>query len=606
MKTGLRSTCASLRGLIWILMGALSLSSGAILKAAEVSDLEPVVNFALLDQRGEMHELRRTGAKAVVLFFTANGCPIARQNASKIRSLRERYSQKGIDVMMVNSALADDRKSISKEASELGVWHVPVLKDDTQGVARHLKVNRTCEAIAISTKDWRIFYRGAVDDQLVEGAQKPSPSVSYLENAIEDFLNEKPIRESHTVARGCRIEFDGGEGADTTPVSYSATIAPLLQQKCVGCHSPGNIGSWPMSHYKKVKSMASMIEEVLLTRRMPPWDADPAIGKFSNDCSLSPDQAKLLIRWIHQGAPRGEGPDPLEGYAVAPAQDWPLGKPDLILRLPKPEKIPATGVVDYRHIEVSAGNTNALWVAGVFVKPGNRKVVHHLIARLKEGGHKDNLGQKEMFAGWAPGANLGYFPKGSGKLLPKDAKFDFEMHYTTNGTEQEDQTELGIYLMPEKPETRFETVPLVDTKFEIPPGDPDAHASAMFGLKKDAVLYSVTPHMHLRGKWMKFEALLPSGKREVICSVPRYDFNWQYTYLLEKPKKLPAGTWVMISGGYDNSSRNPANPDPTKTVHWGDQSFDEMFLGWYNVTWDPDAPKQASATPKETGASAAR
>ncbi|PYI84802.1 MAG: hypothetical protein DME26_12670, partial [Verrucomicrobia bacterium] len=275
-------------------------------RAASIDDSAPpksgeVLNFALLDHRGRMHELRRIGGKAVVVFFTANECPIARQSASKLRKLREAFSERGVSVFMVNSSLADDRKSISQEMSELGAWHLPVLKDDTQGVARHLGVKRTGETMAISTKDWTIFYRGAIDDQMVEGAQKPQPTERYLENALNDFLDTKPVRLAKTVPRGCVIQFDGGEGPDLAPVSYAKDAAPVLQRKCVQCHSAGNIGSWAMNSHQKVKGMAAMIEEVLLARRMPPWNADPAIGKFSNDASLSVTEAQTLLRWVHQG-----------------------------------------------------------------------------------------------------------------------------------------------------------------------------------------------------------------------------------------------------------------------------------------------------------------
>lgn len=565
--------------------------------ALAASKLQPaeVLNFALLDQQGRMHELRRTGGQAVVLYFTANACPVARLSASKVQALRQKYAPQGVEVVMVNSSPADDRKSISKEMQELHAWHVPVLKDDTQGVARHLGVRRTGEVVAISTKDWSLFYHGAIDDQMVEGAQKPEPTERYLETALDEFLAGKPVSRPTSAARGCVIQFEGGIGPDATPVSYSKEVAPILQQKCVGCHSKGNIGAGAMVNFAKVHGMAAMIEEVLLDRRMPPWDLDPQIGRFANDHSLSVAEAGTLLRWVHQGADRGEGPDPLEGYVAKPAEEWPLGKPDIILRMPKAEEVPATGVIPYRHVEVQAGNPNEAWVGAIYVKPGNKKVVHHLIARLKEGGFKNHLGMNEMFVGWAPGTTQAGFPKGTGKHLPANARFDFELHYTASGSAQTDQSEVGLYLLPAKPAARFESVEALNYQFEIKPGDPESPTEAMYCFKQEATLYSVAPHMHLRGKWAKFELLTPSGKRETLCSVPRWDFNWQQTYSLEKPRKIPAGSWVVVSGGFDNSQANPANPDPKKTVHWGEQSFDEMFIGYWNVAWENQGMKEVSS-----------
>lgn len=560
-----------------------------------------VSNFVLLDQRGQAFELRRSDARAVVLFFTANGCPVARQYAAKLKVLRDDYAARGVDIMMVNSSSGDDRASILKEMRELRAAFLPVLKDDTQGLARHLGVSRTGEAIAINTKDWTVFYRGAVDDQVVEGAQKPEPTARYLETALHEFLAGRPITTAKSVARGCAISFDGGEGPDSAAVSYAAHVAPILQKNCVSCHSPGNIGSWSMSGHRKIKSMAAMIEEVVLTRRMPPWDADPAIGKFANHTALPLADAQTLLRWVHQGAPRGDGDDPLASLPAAPAPSWPLGQPDIVLRLPKPEEIPATGVLKYRHVKVSAGNREAGWVGGYWVRPGNNKVLHHVIARVIGG---DNRGERapsgivEMFVAWAPGATQGAFPANSGKPIPANAVFDLELHYTTNGTPQTDQTEIGLYLLKEKPALRYESIPIANDTFEIRPGDASAPVQATFAFRRGATLHSVTPHMHLRGRSMKFELLGTDGRRETIASVPRYDFNWQLTYQLATPRRIPAGSWALLSGTFDNSKRNPANPDPNRTIRWGEQTFDEMFLGFYSVTWDPDsapAPKPATA-----------
>jgi hypothetical protein len=558
--------------------------------AAEFAHVTPaeVSNFALLDQQGQLHELRRADARVVVLFFTANGCPVARQSAAKLNTMRETYAHRGVEVWLVNSSVGDDRAGITKEMRELKVPYLPVLKDDTQGLARHLGVTRTAEAIAISTKDWTVFYRGALDDQAVEGAQKPEPTQRYLETALEEHLAGKAITVAKSVARGCAITLDGGEGPDAAPVSYARDVAPILERKCVSCHSPGHIGSWSMNGHRKIKSMARMIEEVILTRRMPPWGADPAIGKFHNDASLSTEDAKVLLRWVHQGAPRGEGDDPMPAVLakLGTAAKWPLGEPDIVVKLPKPQEIPATGVLKYRYLQAAVENPTDAWIGGVWVRPGNSKVVHHVIVRLKEPGQKDNTGRNEMVLAWAPGATQGQFPENSGKFLPANSTFVFEMHYTTNGAPQTDQTEVGLYLLKQKPSKRFESLWVTDQKFEIRPGEMNSAARGMYGFTRPATLHSVTPHMHLRGRSMTFEMLLPNGRRELLASVPQYDFNWQITYHFVQPKKVPAGAWAYLTGMFDNSARNPANPDPHAVVHWGQQSFDEMFLGWYNVTWD--------------------
>jgi peroxiredoxin len=259
-----------------------------------------VADFALLDFRGRYYHLKQTDAKAVVLFFTGNGCTVARQSIPKLRKLRERFQAEGVTFWMVNSVSGDDRESIEKEAWEFHTRGIPVLIDDTQGVAAMLGVSRTATVVLIETGGWTVLYQGAIDDQLVEGSQKPQPAEKFLENALTAFLAGKPLEKAKTAVRGCLISFD------KQPVSYSRQVAPILAAKCYGCHSPGNIGPHKMTQYSKVRGISDMIQEVLLARRMPPWHADPRFGSFVNDSSLTLNEAKTLLRWIEQGAPRDE------------------------------------------------------------------------------------------------------------------------------------------------------------------------------------------------------------------------------------------------------------------------------------------------------------
>jgi hypothetical protein len=585
----------------------MKLSLGVFLSALLLHAGEPawsrrpdeIPNFAMLDYKGGFHELRRANAKAIVLFFTSNDCPVARQSFSRLRRIQKNYAPKGVDLWMVDSNLGDDRRSIAETAREFGLRGIPILIDDTQGVASMLDVRRTATILCINTSNWTVFYEGAIDDQTVEGAQKPAPSEHYLETALNQFLAGQPISNPKTVARGCLITFQGRE-----PVSYAKQIAPILESKCFSCHSPGNIGPWSMSSYKKVKNMSDMIQEVVLAKRMPPWHADPHYGHFQNDASLSIEQTRLLLRWIEQGAERGDGEDPLLS-AVPPANGWTLGEPDAVVALPEVQEIPANGVLDYRYVTVNAPFDHDAWIKGVVVKPDNKRVVHHIIVRVrKPGGNRDN--QDDAFlVGWAPGSPEMFFPKGTGKFIKKGSQLEFELHYTTSGKPEKDQSKIGLYLLSEKPRLTLKTRAAYNLDFKIDPGESSEETFATYVFKNDSLLFDLFPHMHLRGSWMKFEALYPTGRRELLLSVPNYDFNWQRNYRLQEPKRMPAGTWILCSGGFDNSARNPRNPNPNIPVVWGDQSFDEMFIGFMGIAELPDSPKltSAQASPASRGES---
>src|SRR4051812_23665365 len=303
--------------LFWLLIASALATPACFAKQAAV---EEVPDFALLDYRGREFRLRSADAKAVVLFFTATGCPVAEQSFERLKALQKKYDRNGVRVWLVDANSADDRAALQKQMQDFKLMGLPLLQDETQGVAAMLRVNRTATAVAVETEHWGVFYRGAVDDQMVEGAQKPMPTANYLADALDAFLAGKKAPVAETSARGCLISFE------KTPVNYAAQVAPILESKCFGCHSPGNIGSFAMTNYARVKAMSDMIQEVVLARRMPPWQPDRNHGVFANGTMLELAEARTLLRWIEQGATRGEGDDPLE-KAVAPHIDWPLGKP---------------------------------------------------------------------------------------------------------------------------------------------------------------------------------------------------------------------------------------------------------------------------------------
>lgn len=568
----------------------------------EKTSSDNVDNFRLLDHEGKSHELyRQTQTPVVVLIVGGNGCPIVRQSVSTVKALREKFADKKVVFWLLNANSQDDAASILEEAREFKM-DLPVLKDTFQLVARSLAVTRTAEAIAISTKDWKIFYRGAIDDRLGYGTQKVKQPKTFLADAVENFLAGKKVSPDRTSVKGCAISFATIKPNEAKTISYINEVAPILQKHCVVCHSPGNIGPFAMSSYEKVKGWSSMIREVLLEQRMPPWHADPHHGTFSNDRSLKPEEVQTLITWIEQDKPRGKGEDPL---ATSPStvEDWPLGKPDYIVSMSKDIDIPATGIFPYRYAVVDSPLPEDAWLRAAVVKPGNRKVLHHCLVFLKypkdaAQSQPDNKGGIDgFFTGFVPGTEAVPFPEGTGKFLPKGAKFFFQLHYSATGKVEKDRTEIGLYLCKTKPSLELQTRAAAKRQLDIPPGDPNYQVEGQFTFKRDSLLYEMSPHMHFRGSRVKYEALYADGKREVLLSVPHYDFNWQTMYRLAEPKRMPAGTKLICSGAFDNSPQNPANPDPTKLVHFGEQTFDEMFIGYVNYA---ELPQPNSATAVDT------
>lgn len=572
----------------WALIALLALAPWS--EAAKHSAAEETPDFALLDARGREYRLHRANAKVVILFFTQNGCPVAEQSFEKLKALQKRFDHQGAQIWLVDSNPADDRAALGKEAQRFKLTSLPLLQDETQGVAALLGAKRTGTAVAIETKDWTVIYRGAVDDQLAEGAQKPQPTANYLADALDQYFAGKKIEVASAAAHGCIISID----KEKEPISYAAQIAPVLQAKCFTCHSEGNIGPFAMTNYARIKAMSDMVQEVVLARRMPPWQPDRLHGTFENTATLTLEESRLLLRWLEAGAPRGEGADPLEG-AKALHNDWPLGEPDVLVALPNVEEIPSTGILEYRHIKVKVPFTEDAWIKGVVARPDNKRVVHHIIVRVREPGQREDNPDDAFLIGWAPGSPDMFFPENTGKRIKKGSVLDFEMHYTVSGKPEKDQSKIGLYLLKEKPQLVLKTHAAYNFDFEISPNESAATAQATYVFKHDSLLYDLSPHMHLRGDWFKFEALYPTGQRETLLNVPHYDFAWQHNYRLKEPKRMPAGTWILCTGGFNNSATNPHNPDPNAHIHWGDQSFDEMFIGFMGIA---ELPREKVVTSK--------
>ena len=563
---------------------------------------ERVENFRLFDHQGASHELYYyNDKKAVVVMVQGNGCPIVRNAMPRFAELKAQYAAQGVQFFLLNSNLQDNRKTVSQEAEEFG-YDIPVLIDDSQIIGESLDLVRTGEVFVLDPKTWSVTYHGAVDDRLTYENQKAEATEHYLKDAIDNMLAGEPVEVASTDALGCLINFpEKANRAQHASISYSEDIAPMLADNCVVCHREGGIGPFAMTDYNMVRGFSLMIREVVRTKRMPPWHADPAYGHFSNDRSLTTAELQTLVHWVEAGAPRGEGNDPLAELDM----EWPvwdgertLGPPDLIVDIPAAE-VPATGVVDYLYQNVENPLDHDVWVMASEILPGQRAVLHHVITRF---GHTETEGPRKGrlkrqggggLAGYVPGYVTRPLPDGTGTLFPAGTTMQFQMHYTTNGKAVVDESKMGIWLHDEPPKHQISGMLWINPRIKIPAHSSNHAESAEQTIKQDAILYSLLPHSHFRGKASNFVAYYPDGTEEMLLSVPNYDFNWQTTYIMSEPKFIPKGTRIVHTTWWDNSAQNPANPDPTREVPWGQQSWDEMLFGAGSLRYLSEAESKA-------------
>lgn len=375
--------------------------------------------------------------------------------------------------------------------------------------------------------------------------------------------------------------------ADLKDTTYSKHISRLVQAKCGECHRAQGIAPFSLNSYRQVKGWSKMIKEVVHQRRMPPWGLEPGVGKWANDPSLTENEMAMLDAWIENGMPRGDAADMPEPLTFA--DDWSIGTPDIILEMPEEVTIPATGVIDYAMYSTDTNFEEDMYFSALEVLPGNRKVVHHIIIFVidpnAERDEKSGF-TTPMLDVYAPGSPAGALPAGQARMIPKGAKIMWQVHYTPTGKVETDRSKFGLVIAKEKPEEIVETATVVNASFKIPPHDPNYRVEAQMPFPANATIYSFTPHMHYRGKSMDFVLVYPDGREELACSIPKYDFNWQLDYRLAEPLKVPKGTELKVIGHFDNSAGNPYNPDPTKAVTWGEQTWEEMLMGGVFMSWD--------------------
>ena len=396
-------------------------------------------------------------------------------------------------------------------------------------------------------------------------------------------------------------------------VTFHKDVLPILQKRCQGCHRPGEIGPMSLLSYQEARPWAKAIREAVLTKKMPPWFADPQHGKFENDRSLAQPDIDTLAAWAEAGAREG---DPSHAPKAAEfTEGWQIGKPDAILELPNEFEVPATGTIDYQFIVVPTGFTEDKWIEKVETRPGARSVVHHVVVFAREPGSpwlknakpgvplpsppqkrkpQEDTGVGafwaapgvEVLATYVPGGIPYLLKPGQGRLIKAGSDLVFQMHYTSSGKAAADRSRIGLVFAKEPVRERVRNTFVWNPRLRIPPGAPNHRVDARVTLHETASLLSLFPHMHVRGKGFEYRAIYPTGETEVLLSVPKYNFNWQLTYYLERPRVLPKGTRLECTAYYDNSPNNPHNPDPAAEVLWGDQTWEEMLAGFMDLAID--------------------
>jgi hypothetical protein len=405
---------------------------------------------------------------------------------------------------------------------------------------------------------------------------------------------------------GLFVANGSGTASDSAAVTFSRDVAPIIHKNCVSCHRPGEVAPMSLISYKEVRPWAKSIREKVAQRQMPPWLADRHHGTFSNDPSLSQKEIETIVAWVDAGAVEGNSKD----LPPAPTfiEGWNIGKPDVVISMPEDFNVPAQGVIPYKYFAAPTNFKEDRYVQFAEIRQGNRSLVHHVIVDVRYPGNgplppagelnpeslrgaRASSGERPAdsdgrLVGWAPGEAPLILKPGQAKLIKAGSVLIFQVHYTPNGEPGKDRSSVGLIFSRTPVEKRVITAGASARSLAIPPGDPNYEAKASFEFKEDSHIDSLHPHMHFRGKDFEYRLTYPDGRSNIVLSVPRWDFNWQMTYFFKEPIAAPKGSRLECVAHYDNSIKNKFNPDPTKLVSWGPQTWDEMMIGYLDYTID--------------------
>lgn len=540
---------------------------------AGVGRFVPDVSFTdLAGKAGKLSEFK--GDKLTVVAFTTTTCPVCKKFAPALQRLEKEWAAKGVRFLFVNPTKTDN-----PEGHGFSGRYV----HDTGGaLTAALGPTSTAEVFVLDAAR-TVQYRGAVSDQYGLGYALDAPRNNYLAVALTDLLAGKLPVVQATTAPGCELAVPAKPLA--ADVTYHARIERVVQANCVECHRKGGVAPFVLDTYESVVANKGMIRKTVEKGTMPPWFAAPPKkgehSPFANDRTLTDDDKKDLFAWLASDMKKGDPADaPLPRNFDS---GWGIGKPDAVFELSKPQQIKAEGVMPYQTDRVPTDFAEDRWVQALEVQPTAREVTHHVLVFAVPKGRALGGEASGFFAAYVPGNNNLIYPEGYAKKLPKGCDLVFQLHYTPNGKATTDRTKIALTFAKEKPRHEVHTFGIANPSLTIPAND--ANAKVVASDTFDGRILALFPHAHLRGKAAKYEVRDASGKTRTLLDVPHYDFNWQLQYRFREPVKVKMEE-LVYTAVYDNSSGNPANPDPSKRVKWGPQTFDEMHLGYVEFVYD--------------------
>jgi hypothetical protein len=517
----------------------------------------------------------------VVVVFVGTECPLTNAFRQRLNEMHHEYGPRGVQFLGINSNVQDTPERITAQVAKYGIAF-PVLKDELNRIADAFGAERTPEAFVLDAQR-RIRYRGRIDDRFGIGYRRTAPTHQDLALALDELLAGHSVSQPQSIAPGCfisRVRPVKPSGS----VTYAKDVAPIMQRKCMECHRPGQAAPMSLLTFGDAVAWESTMREVLVQRRMPPWHADPHYGTFANDRSLTEAEQATMLAWLDGGTPKGKDEEMHPPPQFTPG--WTIGQPDEVITMAEDFEVPASapGGVPYQFFSVETHYVRPRWVQRAEVKPGAATVVHHVLVFVVPRG-KEYSPESLILAGMAPGDTPEILEPGMAKAIPAGASLVFMVHYTPNGIATKDRSSIGLIFAKAEPTWSVVTLPLENTDFAIPPGADNFMVDFTYTMARTGLLIALMPHMHTRGRDFRYELLYPDGHGETALAVPRYDFNWQTMYRLATPLTVPKGTRVHCVAHFDNSVKNPNNPDPTKEVRWGNQTWEEMMMGFMEVAY---------------------